>query len=152
MDKHWLIPFVVASSLALAGCYTQFGTMQQEESSDQTYDDQNNANPADTTESDYTDQQYQQDRDQFYYPSYYYSPAYASPWNRPGFSLWYNWDSYDPWYYYPYYTPGWYYPYSGYGSTVMERVSGTATGTEADLATRGAGSRMDRRERSVTPG
>ncbi|MGA9121033.1 MAG: hypothetical protein WB699_16835, partial [Bacteroidota bacterium] len=120
MDRKWVIPFTVVSALALAGCYTQFGYVREEPSSDYSYDDQNNASPADTTQGEYTDEQYQQDRDRFYYPNTVgYPSAYSDPWYRPGISWTFSdpffWGySYDPWYYNPYYVPGWYYPYSGF--------------------------------------
>lgn len=105
----WVLA-AAAASLVLAGCYTQFGTTEEEQPADDI-----TSSESDTVEGEemVVTEAYEDARYRFYvnvgYP--YWTPAFSV-----GF-----WDPYpyDPWlwgppaYWYPYgayYAPGWYYP------------------------------------------
>jgi hypothetical protein len=111
MKRHPIYGMIAAgaASLILAGCYTQFGSTQEDQPQDEVaYSESDTAEEVAVSEEGYDDARYR----------FYFSVGY--PYWSPAFGIGF-WDPYpyDPWlwgppaYWYPYgayYSPGWYYP------------------------------------------
>jgi hypothetical protein len=159
---------VLAAALVVAfpGCYTQFGTMGDEQSgSRETYDQNNNQEVSEAPPDSVSEGEYTEARHRFYFSNYYpvglsFGLAYGDPWFGWGFGSWYGWGGYpyypySPWYngyygggYNPWYGgwsypggyyPGYWYPNSRIYSTGTQRMIGA---NRSIGAMRGAGGGM----------